>query len=193
MSILFGNILGSILYGFLLSLLLIGICYLIPQGLYAHPKYPAGSIAVMVIAFFFFLFQSTLLVGGFKAKKYIGQIQAVVTSLPIGNQNDVLSTEDCRQLIDRATAQYPFLSGRLRELQQISGTISNRSDLAAAIGRQLRSQVNGYIARRFGWLAGGLVAVGLAVCGLCTERKQRVTTGNRRHYSSSYSSRRYYK
>lgn len=150
MSILFGNILGSILGGFLLSLLLISFCYLTPKKLYAHPRHSVGSIIVLVIAFFFFLFESTLLVGGFKAKRYAGQAKAIIESLPIENQKNRLSAKD-------------------------------------------RRQINWYIARRFGWLIGGLIVTGGAVCRLCTEPKQRSSTGSRGHYSSHHPSNRYYK
>lgn len=150
MSILFGNILESILGGFLLSLLLIILCYLIPKGMYAHPQYSVRSIIVLIIAFFFFLFQSTLLVGGFKTKRYARQANAVVESLSGGNQNNILSEKDCQR-------------------------------------------INWYIARRFGWLAGGLIATMIGMCRLSSENSRQIVTGNRRHHSSHHSSRKYYK
>ncbi|MBP3518805.1 MAG: hypothetical protein J6K31_10505 [Parabacteroides sp.] len=150
MSVLFGNILGCLLGGFLLSLLLTGICYLIPKGMYAHPQHSVGSIAVLLVSFFFFLFQSTLLVGGFKAKRYVGQAKAAVESFSNGNPATILPEKS-------------------------------------------NGQINWYIARRFGWLVGGLLVTGVAMYRLCEEDKRRATTRYRRHYPNRHSSRRYHK
>lgn len=114
MFMVLGDIFASLFGGIIITIVLILTLVLLTRVLFPNTSHTPGSLIVIVISFFFFLFQSTLLVGGYKAKGYVRQLETTVSGLS-GELFDQ-PLQDPIQLklaADYLSEEYPFLKGFL--------------------------------------------------------------------------------
>lgn len=115
MFMVLGDIFASLFGGIIITIVLILTLVLLTRVLFPNTSHTPGSLIVIVISFFFFLFQSTLLVGGYKAKGYVRQLETTVSGL----SGELLFDQPLQDPIqlklaaDYLSEEYPFLKGFL--------------------------------------------------------------------------------
>lgn len=159
---LIGNTIMSIVWGILISSLLTGLLFFVPGMLYSRYSHTAQSLIALVVGFLFLTFQSTLMIGGIKSKKYIPDAEAFISSLPIpvsaisGQQ----TAQDIQQTVAQVSEQFPLFGKHINRIATAvylqADQITKPSDLIQAITLELQSQINRYIGRRVGWIVGGI-------------------------------------
>lgn len=157
-----GDILASLFWGLLISLVLISVIFLLDRAFQPNNCFSAKKLIALLLGFVFFLFQSTLLVGGLKARNYVRPLENALrmSDLPsISQGQDGVSPQ---ALINPLIDQYPMLEKYITEaIQELSERPGQPSGLPASqvISDNLRSKVSYYTWRRAGWLAGGFCAL----------------------------------
>ncbi len=187
-----GDIIGCIVWGIAITTLLIGIVIIIPNLLYNRFQLSPGNIVCIILVAFFFLFQSSLLVGGVKTKKYINTAGLFIQSFANENNVNSISSNEVQQICHRLTSQYPVLEKYIEKMESditSSQTIvRNSADFTYIICHNLKNQINYYIWRRIGWMIMGMI-VCLILLYINNKQTHSRTTG-RRIYQRQYTPRR---
>lgn len=160
MFYLIGEFISSILWGALIAIALIVILWYLPKLISTHYSYSAPAIILLVIAFLFISFQSTLLVGGIKAKKLLPSAEQIVSLLPVSS-----SATDIATVSTQIANEYPILKSYINDItNQIDArykTLSNINEIAAYYYKNIQGYINSYMWRRIMWMAGCIILVGL--------------------------------
>jgi predicted PurR-regulated permease PerM len=154
---IFSDIVSSLFWGVIFTLLLSVIVFYLPKMIAVRYGHTPLGILFLVVGFCFFAFQLTLLTGSFKLKGYIPSARQI-------EQLDIRATtleEFGREL----TEQYPMLEKYIRKIADNGGMIQKESatvaDLVQFVRAKLYRMINNYIWRRVGWIIGGVLILGV--------------------------------
>lgn len=159
---LIGNTIMSIVWSILISSLLTGLLFFVPGMLYSRYNHTIQSFIALAIGFLFLTFQSTLMIGGIKSKKYIPDAEAFISSLsiPVSAISGEQTAQDIQQTMKEVSDQFPLFGRHVNRIAtavyQQADQITKPADLIQAITLELQSQINRYIGRRVGWIVGGI-------------------------------------
>lgn len=160
MFYLIGEFISSILWGALIAIALVLVLWYLPKLISTYYSHSAPGIILLVIAFLFMSFQSTLLVGGIKAKKLLPSVEQITSLIPGSS-----STTDIMSVSAQIVNEYPILRSYINDItNQIDAryeTLSNISEIAAYYHKSIKGYINSYMWRRIMWLAGCIILVGL--------------------------------
>lgn len=180
MFMVLGDIFASLFGGIIITIVLILTLVLLTRVLFPNTSHTPGSLIVIVISFFFFLFQSTLLVGGYKAKGYVRQLETTVSGL----SGELLFDQPLQDPIqlklaaDYLSEEYPFLKGFLDDaVTKAEAQLSQHpgGTLVEWFAYGLQYAIHLFILRRFGWLIAGWIVV-LCLVGWLTRRESPKAT-----------------
>lgn len=156
MSFLIGNIISCVFSGLLLGMILTGILFFIPKGLYSHYEMKSGTCVLIIIFFFFFWFHFVLLVSGFKVKNKIptnAQIESFFQHTQIVELNGVIDGEDVRKINSMLSQQYPVIGTILKKIQIDSKKPLNLHQIVQLYHKQIHSGINKFIWRHVMWIS----------------------------------------
>jgi len=136
------------------------------------------KVITLIVFAFFFLFQSILLTGGIKTKKYIVSAQPFLLEVvPVSTLS--LSAQDLIIYTDAVCKKFPMLQSYFDPVKKTifaqKDQINNASDFVNVVTQSLQRQVNFYILRRIAWITGGWLL--LLALVLYNKRPQYAATG----------------
>lgn len=187
-----GDILGSIGWGILITvLLLIFICAL-NKSFNGRNSFSLLNVFLLIVGFFFFLFQSTLLVGGIKAKSYINNVENLFHTFSSEISYASLDEQQMQDAVRLLANEYPILKSYAEDVSaEITNYLAETNapiNFVEVIGYSLRTVINMYILRRVGWLVFGflLLAVGVIYAGGKNTVQTSTRSVGRKRYGEDY-------
>lgn len=181
-----GSLFVCVIWGGLTGLILTGLLFYLPKAIHVRFGYTPLLLLLLVVFFLFSSLQATLFTGAVKAKSYVNAAESlIIAAIPAydfsagnTNQNEVaVYTELLKEML-------PLPETYLREvavkLQQTAGQVSSPEQFAQNISRSLRSQINGYMWRRAGWIIAGIALTAFLL--LSSAKKQGRQQTVRRNY-----------
>lgn len=158
---IFFNIVSCVIFGLLLALLLSGGLVLLMTKMFAPVKIKLFSWVLLLFMAIFVCYQSVLLIGGFYAKDYVGDIGnsliAFVDSsrTAIGEVGNSLQPD--RQILETLAEEYPMLQSYILDVN-VEEYINSGLSVPGIIVEELNAMVNYYILRRVLWILAFLLA-----------------------------------
>lgn len=155
MLTILGNIWACILWGGLISIVLIVFLYFLLRILF--PGYSlsvSGTFVLCVLGLLLFI-QSFMLTGALYAKSYINDIRVFALNLVERMDNPVQSltqNEQSEFLQTQISTQYPALKPYLKQFDADFG--KEGKDVALTISKNIKSFIHNYILRRILWMCG---------------------------------------
>lgn len=187
-----GDILGSIGWGILITvLLLIFICAL-NKSFNGRASFSLLNVFLLIVGFFFFLFQSTLLVGGIKAKDYINNVETLLHAFSSEISYASLDEQQMQDAVRLLANEYPILKSYAEDVsEEISNYLAETNtpiNFVEVIGYSLRTVINMYILRRVGWLVFGFLLLTVGVISAGSKNTVRTSTRSvgRKRYGEDY-------
>lgn len=187
-----GDILGSIGWGILISVLLLIFICVLNKSFNGRASFSLLNVFLLIVGFFFFLFQSTLLVGGIKAKDYINNVETLLQTFSSEISYASLDEQQMQEAVRLLASEYPILESYVEDVsEEISGYLAETDvplNFVEVIGYSLRAVINMYILRRIGWLVFGflLLTVGVVYAGSKDTVRTSTRSAFRKRYGEDY-------
>ena len=187
-----GDILGSIGWGILISVLLLILICVLNKSFNGRASFTLLNVFLLIVGFFFFLFQSTLLVGGIKAKDYINNVETLLHAFSSEISYASLDEQQMQEAVRLLASEYPILESYAEDVSAEITDYLAETDVPMGfvdvIGYSLRAVINMYILRRVGWLAFGflLLTVGVVYAGSKNTVRTSTRSVSRKRYSEDY-------
>lgn len=187
-----GDILGSIGWGILISVLLLVLICVLNKSFNGRTSFFLLNVFLLIVGFFFFLFQSTLLVGGIKAKGYINNVETLLQAFSSEISYASLDEQQMQEAVRLLASEYPILETYAEDVsEEISGYLAETDvplNFVEVIGYSLRAVINMYIFRRIGWLVFGflLLTIGVIYAGSKNTVRTSTRSTSRKRYGEDY-------
>ena len=187
-----GDILGSIGWGILISVLLLILICVLNKSFNGRASFTLLNVFLLIVGFFFFLFQSTLLVGGIKAKDYINNVETLLHAFSSEISYASLDEQQMQEAVRLLASEYPILETYAEDVsEEISGYLAETDvplNFVEVIGYSLRAVINMYIFRRIGWLVFGflLLTIGVIYAGSKNTVRTSTRSTSRKRYGEDY-------
>lgn len=184
MSFIF-NIMLALLWGGLLSVVLVVLLYLLVRALYPSCKLTLLSGLVMFVLWIFVFVQSTMMVGALYAKGYVDDLKTMVATFmekgtDVSDSLNYLQQAD--QLKQNLSEQYPILESYLDRLD-ISELLDRNMPVEIVLAEGIKEMIHFYILRRVLWMLAFLL-----VGGILYHSFQRKGSSYSNTYNTTYSS-----
>lgn len=167
---LVGNVVSSLLLALLITIVLISLLIWVMKTLYPRCLSNVNFGFILGIGFLavMLFIQSFLFCGACYAKKYLNTAEeGMQIIVDIGNKSAVMEDEHLKMVKVKLIENYPVLDRYMKDMSE-SDLKTNLTNIVPYV----RSQINGYLWRRVGWLLGSLVVVG-GVLFYRAEREQQ--------------------
>lgn len=182
---LVGNMISSVLTGLLMSMALAVALWFLPKMISVRYEWKITGLLGVVVLFFFFWFQSALLFGALKLKKYVPtvqQIEQTVRNIPNIDFAQTGTAEEFTLIMRTLSNQYPDMASFIQKTAgKESGTSSeNLSVFVLSYSNRIHKTIGAYCMRRCGWillgmlLGGGLLVRGALQGGRQITRRRRI-------------------
>lgn len=175
----------ALLWGGLLSVVLVVLLYLLIKAFYPSCKLTLLSGVVMFVLWIFLFIQSTMLVGALYAKGYVDDMKTVVATF-MEKATDVSDSLNSSQQADKLkqdlSEQYPILESYLDRLD-IRELTNRDMPVEIILAESIKTMIHFYILRRVLWIVAFLL-----VGGTLYYQFQRKSSSYRNTYNTSYSS-----
>lgn len=187
-----GDILGSIGWGILISVLLLILICILNKSFNGRASFSLLNVFLLIVGFFFFLFQSTLLVGGIKAKDYINNVETLLHAFSSEISYASLDEQQMQDAVRLLANEYPILKSYAEDVSaEITNYLAETNtpiNFVEVIGYSLRTVINMYILRRVGWLVFGflLLTVGVIYAGSRKPVQTSTRSVGRKRYGEDY-------
>lgn len=177
-----GDIFTCILWGTVISILLTGMLFYIPKAISTRYSYSPIYLLLLLITLGYFLFQTTLLMGGFKMKKYTTDIEQITRTYLQANPSQLNNMAG--QLNATCPGLEKYVNSATEALAGQSDKLNNPAAFTAAFNKAIRLEINLYIWRRIGWTATGLLLIGLLLIRDANRQEKSQNTRRRLRHTT---------
>lgn len=170
MFAIFGNIFSCILWGFLLTVILVFLVYIILRLL--SPSFTLSPVSFIIFALLliFIFAQSFMLVGAINVKSTVNSIGGNIASMIGQVESSTQSViQQSVELKNDIAEQYPLLSPFLNKVGVVVPDGVNGNVVLDVI-TEIKSSINYYILRRILWMI-GFMAVGVTIIAIAQPKK----------------------
>lgn len=167
MSFIF-NIMLSLLWGGIISVVLIVLLYVLMSVLFSSYRFTLWNIIVMLILWILLFAQSTMMVGAMYAKGYVDDVQKLVTDV-IGYTNadfGIYSSEEQLEKIKEAVDENLPVASSFVENIDVESITESGLNFADSVSIVMKSYINFYILRRVLWILGFMIVGGIALASM---------------------------
>ena len=175
-------------WGILISVLLLILICVLNKSFNGRTSFSLLNVFLLIVGFFFFLFQSTLLVGGIKAKDYINNVETLLQAFSSEISYASLDEQQMQEAVRLLASEYPILESYAEDVSSEITDYLAETDVPMSFvevfGYSLRAVINMYILRRVGWLAFGFLLLIVGV--IYTGSKNTTRTSTRKRYREDY-------
>lgn len=160
---LISNILGSLFWGFIITLVVVGCVYLLCKALISYRASSLLSLGILLVLFILAGAQSTMMVGAMYAKGYVNDISTYANSLVTVGADAVQSgthpassASDFNRIRQQIEEQFPMAKPVLDhiDISDLDQYVASGHSVVDFIADELKSTFNYYILRRVLWLMG---------------------------------------
>lgn len=183
MSFIF-NLISTLLWGGLLSIVIIVLLYLLMRALYSSYRFTLWNILLVLVLWILFFAQSTMMIGAMYAKGYVDDVQELVSG--VANQangafGQLSSIEQVEQVKQAIQEELPIVSSYIDKID-VKSIADDSTDYAVGIAQFMRTTINYYILRRILWIIGFVIGGGILLAWMRPRMRFSIPTDMETYY-----------
>ena len=162
MSFIF-NLISTLLWGGILSIVIIVLLYLLMRGLYFSYRFTLWNILLMLVLWILFFSPNTMMGGAMYAKGYVDDVQELVSSVANqanGTFTQLSSAEQVEQVKLAIQEEFPIVSSYVEKID-VKSIADGSTGYAVGIAQVMKKTINYYILRRILWIIGFIIGGGI--------------------------------
>lgn len=154
-----GNIIGSIFWGAVLSVLVVLLAYFVCRAIRTQSVQSVAAIVVLGVLLLFAGAQTTMIAGALYGKGYVNDISGYANSLVSAGSETVENVTDFEELRRQLSDQFPMAKPILDKIDGSGAAqyVSKGHTVVDFVADNLHDTLNYYILRRILWLIGFVV------------------------------------